>query len=236
MSLNAVIFDMDGVLIDTFEYHFRSWKKVFDEQHIPFSRQDNQKLLGLTRRRSLELILGEKIIPEERMQEILHWKNAIFLELISSVGPDNLSPGVGDLLQELSTVRIPLAVASASRNARLILQKLGIGDYFQVIVDGNAVLSSKPAPDVFLHAARQLDEEPVNCLVIEDSAAGVQAALSVGMCVAGVGPPHRVGRAHAILPDLAGLRLKDLLSIYDQFLIQQLAQKLGIFEPWLLQR
>jgi kojibiose phosphorylase len=215
MALEAVIFDMDGVLTDTVEYHYRSWMRVCDEYGIPFSRKDNIHLLGLTRQRSLETILGSKSLPEEQMAEILVKKNKYFHELLDDVTTESLLPGVAELLTELHSTDIRVGVASASRNAMFILARLGIEAYFDIILDGTNELRSKPAPDVYLRAAQSLGKQPWRCLAIEDSTAGVQAAISAGMCVIGLGPTKLVGRAHAVLPDLSHTHVEDLQAIYN---------------------
>lgn len=214
MPLRAVIFDMDGVLTATVEPHYRSWKEVLDLYRIPFTRQDNEKLLGLTRRRSLEVILGERKLPEAQIQEILQRKNEVYLQYVQRMGPGDLLPGVARLLAELREQRIRVGVASASRNTLPVLQNLGIVASIDALADGNTVARSKPAPDVFLQAAAALGVDPGDCIAIEDSSAGVQAARSAGMCVVGLGSPGRVSHAHAIFPDLANVRVDDLVEVY----------------------
>jgi len=214
MSLLAVIFDMDGVITDTVEFHYLAWQKVTAEFGIPFTQEDNERLRGLTRRRSLEEILNGKVIPEEQVQEILCRKNDYFLEHIAGMDSRALLPGVQNLLNEIKAAGYRAGVASGSRNTSTILQRLHIETFFDAVCDGNTVHRSKPAPDVFLHAAKALQVEPEDCLVIEDSLPGMQAARDVGMCVIGVGPAACQAPAHAVFPDLARVRLEDLLTIY----------------------
>ncbi len=215
MKLQAVIFDMDGVLTNTVEYHYRSWKEILDSYDIPFNRQDNEKLLGLTRRRSLEVVLGGRQMEEEQIQEILKLKNEAFQQSLGQMGPEDLLPGVVSLMKEIRASDLLLGVASASQNAPFVLQKLGIARYFDTIIDGSKVQRSKPAPDIYLRAAKTLRVSPGECLVIEDSEAGVRAALGAGMCVIGVGSEKLVGRAHAIFPDLSRVRLRLLMAVYE---------------------
>ncbi len=214
MSLKAIIFDLDGVLCATDEYHYQSWKKVAAEYRLNFSREINEKLRGLTRRRSLEIILGDIRLPEDVMEEILSRKNHYYLELIEDMNSSDLLPGVNSLLGDLSEAKILVGVASASRNVRQVLNQLGIEGYFHSISDSNTIMHSKPAPDVFLNAAAALKAEPYECIAIEDSRAGVQSARSAGMFVVGVGRPELVIQAHAILPSLADICLKDLKALY----------------------
>jgi beta-phosphoglucomutase len=212
----GVIFDLDGVLTATDEYHYRSWKKVIERYGIRFTRSENEKLRGLTRRRSLEVLLGGRQLPEEEMGELLKLKNRYYLELVGEMSPADLLPGVAELLQELREARVRMAVASASRNVQAVLEKLGIKGYFNAIADGNSVRQSKPSPEVFLKAVQALDLRPYQCIAVEDSEAGIQSALAAGLWVVGLGPRQRVGRAHAVFANLAGVRWQDLREIYTR--------------------
>jgi kojibiose phosphorylase len=232
MRLMAVIFDMDGVLTDTVESHFRSWQQVCAQYCVPFTRRDNEKLLGLTRRASLEAILDGRSFPEEQIQEMLRLKNRYFLELIEGMTPRNLLPGVEELLVELGAAGTRIGVASASRNVRVVLRKLGIAHYMQALNDGTSPARSKPAPDAFLSTAHALKVEPTACLAIEDSRAGVQAALLAGMCAVGIGPQDRVGQAQKVFPCLLGVHLADLERIYEKWRAAQAARRLGVYEWW----
>jgi beta-phosphoglucomutase len=215
--MKAVIFDLDGVLTSTVDHHFQSWKQVLGAFDIEISDEVKDKLLGLSRRRSLEIILGEREVTEERLHEILRLKNECYLELIEKMGPRDLPEGVSILLQEIHFARVKIGVASASQNVSPILHHLGIDGFFQAIADGVKVKRSKPAPDVFLHSARTLNVRPEECLAIEDGAAGVLAARAAGMVVLGLGPEDRVGEAHAVRDDLSHVHLKDLQEIYRRW-------------------
>jgi kojibiose phosphorylase len=205
-EIRGVIFDLDGVLTDTSEFHYRGWKRLAEEEGIPFDRQANEALRGVSRRNSLLLLLGDQSATEEQMQEMMARKNRYYQEFIQDVTPDNLLPGALELVGELRAAGVKVAVGSASKNARMVIERLGIADRVDAISDGYSVERHKPAPDLFLHAAAQLGLPPDQCVVVEDAASGVEAALAAGMWAVGLGPPERVGAAHAVLPNLERVR------------------------------
>jgi beta-phosphoglucomutase len=211
-DIQAVIFDLDGVLTDTAEYHYRAWQRLADELGIPFNRAINESLRGVSRRDSLLKILGDRTHSEAELAEMMDRKNRYYVELIEQVSPQDLLPGVVALLDDLQRSGIKIAVGSASKNARSVLEQLGIADRMDAIADGHSVTQSKPAPDLFLHAAEQLRVAPEHCLVVEDATSGIAAALSAGMWSLGIGPQERVGAAHAILPNLAGTSLNSVIE------------------------
>jgi beta-phosphoglucomutase len=210
--LSAFIFDLDGVLTDTAEYHFRAWNQLAAEENLPFSRDDNEHLRGISRRESLMLIIKDRIYSEAKIQEMMERKNNYYLEFIREISPRNLLPGAKELLDELSSVGLKIALGSASKNASDVLERLGIRSLFDAISDGYSVEHQKPAPDLFLHVARQLNLPPAQCVVVEDAAAGIQAARTGGFRSIGLGPHERVGEAEIIYPSLVGLHLDDLLK------------------------
>ena len=212
LLIRGVIFDLDGVLTDTSEFHYRGWKRLADEEGIPFDRQANEALRGVSRRESLLRLLGDHPATEEQIQEMMARKNRYYQEFIQGVTPDNLLPGALELLDELQAAGVKLAIGSASKNARPVIERLGITDRVHAISDGYSVERHKPAPDLFLHAAAQLGLPPARCLVVEDAAAGVEAALAAGMWTLGLGPVERVGAAHIVLPSLEGVRWADVLA------------------------
>jgi len=214
MGLEAVIFELEGVLIDTSEFHYLSWKKVAERLRIPFTRWDNDRLRGLSHRQSLDVILGGRHIPADEISELLAYKDSSFVKCAEKVGMQDLPPGVFALLWELHAAQISIGVSSSSRNAQLIITRLGINHHIEAICDAREVEKLKPDPDVFLCAASLLDIEPENCMVIEDGAAGIQAGLSAGMCVVGVGTGPWTQGAHAAFPTLKNVRLIDLQEIY----------------------
>src|SRR4030095_130350 len=210
-SIRGFIFDLDGVITDTAEYHYRGWKRLADEEGIPFSREDNEHLRGVARRESLMLILKERVYPEEKIQEMMERKNDYYLAFIREITPRDLLPGAKELLEEIRAASLKNALGSASKNAGEVIERLGIRDLFDAISDGFSVERQKPAPDLFLHTAAQLGLSPAECVVVEDAAAGIEAARAGGFRSIGLGPEERVGEADTIFPDLSEVRLADLL-------------------------
>ena len=213
--IHAFIFDLDGVLTDTAEYHFRGWKRLADEEGLSFTREDNEHLRGIPRRESLMLILKDRVYPEEKIQEMMERKNGYYLEFIKEISPRDLLPGARELLEEIRAAGLKNALGSASRNASEVIDRLGIHSLFDAISDGHSVERQKPAPDLFLYVAGQLRLSPAECIVVEDAAAGIEAARAGGFRSIGLGPPERVGKADAVFPSLAGIHLSDLLNTFD---------------------
>ncbi|MDM9381908.1 beta-phosphoglucomutase [Chlorogloeopsis sp. ULAP01] len=202
-DIRGFIFDLDGVLTDTAEYHYLAWQKLADEEGLLFNREANEALRGVSRRESLLRIVGDKHYPEEKLQEMMDRKNQYYVDSIENISPKDLLPGVLTLLDELRQAGIKIALGSASKNARPVVEKLGIANRIDAIADGYSVQRPKPAPDLFLYAANQLGLEPAQCVVVEDAEAGIEAALAAGMWTVGLGPISRVGEAHVVLPNLA---------------------------------
>ncbi|MDX2229075.1 MAG: beta-phosphoglucomutase [Leptolyngbyaceae cyanobacterium bins.349] len=211
-KIQAVIFDLDGVITDTSEFHYQGWQRLADEEGLPFDREMNEALRGISRRESLQRLLAGRGVTDEQFQTMMDRKNHYYLDLIRTITPENLLPGVADLLQDLRHAGIKIALGSSSKNAPQVLQRLGIAEMMDAIADGNSVTQSKPAPDVFLHAAQQLGLAPEHCIVVEDAASGIEAALRAGMWAIGVGELSRVKDAHLALPDLAGVSWAGLLD------------------------
>ncbi len=209
-NIKAFIFDLDGVLTDTAEYHFMAWKRLAEEEGISFTRQDNEQLRGISRRDSLKLLLKGRRLSEEKMQELMDRKNGYYREYIKAISEKDLLPKAADLLNDLKARHYKLALASGSKNAPQVIDRLGIASFFEVIVHGGRVEKTKPAPDLFLHAAEKLGVAPQFCVVVEDAKAGIDAAKSAGMATIGIGPPERVGAADLIYPSVADIRLGDV--------------------------
>jgi len=211
-AVRGFIFDLDGVLTDTAEYHYRAWQRLADEEGLSFSREHNEQLRGVARRESLLLILNGRRVPEEQLLAMLDRKNRYYLEHIQEVSPRDWLPGARELLAELRAAGYKTALGSASKNARQVIEALGATDLLDAISDGHSVQRQKPAPDLFLHAADQLGLAPAECVVVEDAAAGIEAARAGGFRTVGIGPRERVGEAEAVLASLEGVRLRDLLA------------------------
>jgi beta-phosphoglucomutase len=214
--IRGFIFDLDGVITDTAEYHFLSWKRLADEEGLSFTRADNEALRGVSRRESLLMILRGRALPEERMQAWMARKNGYYLDLVKGITPRDLLPGVLPLLVEMRAAGLKTAIGSASKNAAEVVDRLGVRALFDALSDGHSVARQKPAPDLFLHAAASLGLPPASCVVVEDAAAGIQAAHAGGFMVVGLGAPGNVGAADVVLPHLDGVRLQDLLTALER--------------------
>jgi beta-phosphoglucomutase len=211
----AVIFDLDGVLTDTAELHYQSWQRLMDEIGVPFDRRMNEALRGLSRRESLETILGERSsrFSEAQKDEITRRKNEEYLTRVARMTPADLLPGAGELLRALRERGAAVAVASSSRNAEVVLQRLGIRALLDALVDGHDIQRSKPDPEAFIQAAERLGVPPARCIVVEDAASGVDAARAAGMRVVGLGPSERVGQADSISAAIGDLKADELLEL-----------------------
>ncbi len=198
MELKAVIFDLDGVLTDTAEHHYRAWQRLADEEGLKFDREVNEALRGVSRRASLEIILRHNGAEWEdaRVLEGMERKNNYYVESLADISPADLLPGAVELIEELRGAGIKVAIGSASKNTPTVLDRLGIRHLMDAVADGNNVSVPKPAPDVFLKAAELLGVPPAFCAVFEDAEAGIDAALAGNMWAIGIGPATRVSHAH----------------------------------------
>lgn len=208
MKYKAVIFDLDGVICHTDHYHYLAWKQLADEMNIYFDKTINNRLRGVSRMDSLEIILekweGEPL-SDSRKEELATEKNERYKLLLNEMSPSDLSTEVKETLEGLRARGYLLAIGSSSRNARLILERIGLGDYFDAISDGNNITHSKPHPEVFLKAAEFVSFSPSDCLVVEDAKAGVDAAAAAGMDSAAIGDASTYEKATYSLssfPDL----------------------------------
>jgi beta-phosphoglucomutase len=209
----AIIFDLDGVLTDTSEYHYQSWKRLADEEGIPFTRQENDEhLRGVSRKESLTYLLKGRKVPDAQFQEMMDRKNRYYNEMIKKMTPKDLVEGGRQLLEEIRQAGIKIAVASGSKNAHTVLDLLQIMDLLDAVADGNSVSNSKPAPDIFVYAAGMVRIPTSQCLVVEDADAGVESAKAGGMQAVGIGPAERFHRADKVLPSLANKHLQDLIN------------------------
>lgn len=189
MKYSAVIFDLDGVICHTDKYHYQAWKAVADELNIYFDEVINNRLRGVSRMESFEIILEnyEGELSAEEKEAYATKKNEIYKQLLQNMSPEDLSREVKDTLDALRSKGVRLALGSSSKNARFILGQIGLKDYFDAVSDGNNISNSKPDPEVFLKAAEYLGAAPAECLVVEDAAAGINAAAAGGMDSAAIG-------------------------------------------------
>ena len=213
-DIKAFILDLDGVVTDTAEYHFRAWKQLADEEGINFTREHNEALRGVSRRKSLEILLGDHSsrYNEEQILEMMERKNGYYKAYLAKITEEEFLPGARQLLAQIQSRGLKLAIGSASKNTRTVLQRLKILDIFDGISDGYTVSRAKPAPDVFVYAAGAVGVPTEYCVVIEDAKSGVQAALTGGMVAVGIGPEERVGAAHFRYDSTADIDLDEILG------------------------
>ena len=211
-GIKGVIFDLDGVLTCTADYHYVAWKRVADELGVYFDRTINERLKGIDRIASLEIMLERSenhYTPEEKMK-IAGRKNGYYLELIGKITPKDLYPGVLELLERIKAGGIKTALGSASRNAFEITAKLGIKDYFDAIVDANRINRGKPDPEIFITAAEMMGLKCSDCAVVEDSTAGIKAAKAAGMTAVAIGRPEQFPGADLVYSETGELDLDDI--------------------------
>ena len=187
MTICAFIFDLDGVITDTAEYHYRAWKTLADAERIPFAREDNDALRGVSRQESLKRLLNGREISESTAEQWLARKNAHYLEYIDRLTPEDRLPGVTMFLKAAHSGGLKLAIASASKNARLVLERLELTEHFELIGDGHSVAKPKPAPDLFVWVTNALQVRASESVVFEDAEAGIDAAKKAGCLTVGIG-------------------------------------------------
>ena len=209
----AIIFDLDGVLTDTSEYHYQAWKHLADDEGIPFTHEENDAhLRGVGRRDSLTYLLKGRKVSDEQFEEMMDRKNRYYTELIKNMSPKDVVPGGVALLKEIRQAGIKTAIASASKNCMTVLNQLEITSYFDGIADGNSVTNGKPAPDIFVYAAGLVHVPTPDCLGVEDADAGIEAIKATGMTALGIGPKERFHKADKVLPTMENKTLQDLLA------------------------
>lgn len=209
----AIIFDLDGVLTDTSEYHYQAWKHLADDEVITFTHEENDAhLRGVGRLESLMYITRGRQYSKEQIQEMMERKNRYYNALIQNMTPNDLVEGGRELLTEIRQAGIKTAIASVSKNCHTVLERLDIANYFDGVADGYSVSNSKPAPDIFVYAAGLVHVPTSACLGIEDADAGVEAIKAAGMRALGIGPKERFHKADKVLPTIAHKRLQDLLD------------------------
>ena len=213
--IKAVIFDLDGVIVDTAHYHFIAWKRLAKELGIHFTEQENEQLKGVSRMRSLEIILelGNLRLSQEEMERLATKKNKWFVDYINAMKPDEIFPGVKEMIQNIRANGIKIGLASSSKNADTVLTLLNIKNLFDVIVDGTMIMHTKPDPEIFLLAAKKLNLPPSECLVFEDAEAGVEAAVAAGMKCIGVGSPQQLSQADVVVPRTADFDIQKIKNL-----------------------
>ncbi|NRD19233.1 beta-phosphoglucomutase [Winogradskyella eckloniae] len=212
MNKKGFIFDLDGVIVDTAKYHFLAWQRLAKGLDIDFTEEENEQLKGVSRVRSLEKILawGNKTISQDLFNDLMGKKNEEYLGFIADMDTDEILPDVPRVLNVLKEKHQPIALGSASKNARTILERVHLISDFNAIVDGNDVSKAKPDPEVFLIAAKEINVQPEDCIVFEDSVAGVTAANTANMISIGIGSKDVLGHANYVF--------KDFTEITDDFI------------------
>lgn len=199
--MKACLFDLDGVIVDTAIYHFKAWRRLANELGFDFTEHQNEQLKGVSRMESLELILqwGGVTLSDEEKQQWAARKNEWYLAYVNQMTPQEVLPGVRNFLDSLRKAGIGIALGSASKNARLILERIDMLDAFDAIIDGTHTTKSKPDPEVFLLGAQALHQNPADCVVFEDAVAGIEAAHRGGMKAVGVGSPEVLTEADVVI-------------------------------------
>ncbi|WP_098741729.1 beta-phosphoglucomutase [Paenibacillus sp. EZ-K15] len=214
-SISACLFDLDGVLVDTAKYHYIAWKRLAGELGFEFTEQDNERLKGVSRMASLDILLevGGVKLDEGAKLALAEKKNAWYVEYISNMDESEILPGALEFIQALKDRGIKVALGSASKNAMLILNNTGLTPYFDAIIDGTKTAQAKPDPEVFTMGAHELGARPDACVVFEDAEAGIEAATRAGMRSVGIGSPETLRRANIVLPSLEGFTVDRLQEL-----------------------
>ncbi|NLU52267.1 MAG: beta-phosphoglucomutase [Clostridiaceae bacterium] len=217
MRIQAALFDLDGVIVDTAKYHYMAWKRLANELGFDFTEKDNERLKGVSRMRSLEILLevGGLLgkFSEEEMQEMAARKNEWYVELISKMDESEILEGTVECLKAFRDLGVKIALGSASKNAMLILNNLKLTPYFDAIIDGTKVSKAKPDPEVFLLGAKELGVDPSNCVVFEDAQAGIEAAKNAGMKAVAVGSPENLTGYDKIVKGLFEVKPEEIVNL-----------------------
>jgi beta-phosphoglucomutase len=210
--IRACIFDLDGVLVDTSKYHFLAWKRLASELGYDLTEEVNEKLKGVSRMESLDIILrlAQISLSEAEKERLTTRKNGWFNDFISNMKPEEIFPGVKSLLERLKGENMKIGLASSSKNAERVIDLLGIRSHFDVMVDGNMITHTKPDPEIFLLAARKLNVTPKDCLDFEDAEAGVEAAVRAGMKCVGIGSPDKLKQAAVVVNSVQDFDYKQI--------------------------
>ncbi len=214
-KIEACLFDLDGVVVDTTRYHFIAWRTLAEELGFEFTLQDNERLKGISRMQSLEILLeiGGLQFSDQEKQNMAARKNALYVSYIEKMTPEEILPGVEQFLHNLRENNIKTALGSASKNAPMILERIGLAKLFDAVIDGNLITEAKPNPEVFLKGAESLGVEPENCVVFEDAIAGIEAARNANMYCVGIGQPEILSLANLVIRGFEGFSLEQLKNI-----------------------
>ena len=214
-NIQACLFDLDGVIVDTAIYHYKAWKRLANELGFDFTEEQNELLKGVSRTRSLEIILGIGGITKNdaEKEELATRKNNWYVDMITHMQPSEILPGANEFVQACRDAGLKTALGSASKNSMTILEKIGMVNLFDAIIDGNKVTRAKPDPEVFLNGAKELGVAPANCVVFEDAIAGVEAAINGGMKVVGIGSPKVLVGANLVVKGLGEMSVERLYTL-----------------------
>lgn len=215
MEYKGLLFDLDGVLADTAKYHFLAWREIAGELGIEFTIKDNERLKGVSRERSFEIVLevGNKTMAKEEQKKYCERKNERYLSYIQKMEADEILPGVREFLEDARKKGYLISLGSASKNSALILDRLNITHYFDAVIDGTKVTKAKPDPEVFVKGAEALGLPCNSCIVFEDAEAGIEAAHRGGMKAIGVGTKENLPEADIVIPGFSGLTVDDILKL-----------------------
>ncbi len=215
MAVKACLFDLDGVIVDTAKYHYLAWKRLANELGFDFTEQDNERLKGVSRVRSLEILLeiGGLSLDEATKEQLAAKKNVWYVESISTMDEREILPGVKSFFAAIRAAGIKTALGSASKNAMMILKNVGMVQSFDAIVDGNHTSQAKPDPEVFLLGAKALGLNPEDCVVFEDAESGIEAATRAGMRSVGMGSSEHLGQATIVISAMTEMSLERLIAL-----------------------
>ena len=218
MKPQGIIFDLDGVIVDTARFHYIAWKDLAAELGFDFNEKDNERLKGVSRMRSLEILLelGGIQVSEEEKLKLAEKKNNHYRQLIETLTPEDILPGAKQFLYEVKDAGIKVALGSASKNAMTILKNIGLAYFFDAVVDGTKVTKAKPDPEVFLIAAKEMGTPPEETIVFEDALAGIEAAHNAGMFAIGVGDKNTLSPADYVIPGFQNFTLDKLMEVYNK--------------------
>lgn len=217
-EIKACLFDLDGVIVDTAKYHYLAWKRLAQELGFEFTKEDNERLKGVSRMESLNILLeiGGVTFDAAKKEKLAEMKNHWYVEYISKMDSSEVLPGVIDFIKALRENNIKTALGSVSKNAMLILKNIGMLQYLDAVIDGTKITNAKPHPEVFLKGAEELKVAPFECVVFEDAKAGIEAAINAGMYSIGVGSPTILNKADFVISSFKEMDIEKLYKITNK--------------------